>query len=362
MSFSEKPDDDFSQKDQEGGEENNDDITNIEENQRNSLEYQNNINNKTPYKKKNRTLQFYKFLFYTMKTEIKINDFLKLLRNSNTAELTLWTISVLLFANIPKNFPILKEGEKSTAKYSGVFLWLHLLHIGRACLGMYIGYKLPRSYRVMDELQSLPDEKLAKTLFNDIIRETLLSQAVYVIKERRFLILIYFIISVLNVLIDLIDFLVVLARLSNCASSAKVMFISYFIIANFYLVIDFAYFFWAGQLKYIFPPDYIRPIADLLKGIIDRIVMTFKLGKDKTNVISEAKAQKSKGPYVKETGDMNNGGINLLEYIMHDSLGVYNVEERDKYLPNVNNQNINMDNNIRNNLEKSTPSSNDMLN
>lgn len=189
---------------------------------------------------------------------------------------------------------------------------------------MYIGYKLSRSYRVKDELQSLPDEKLAKTLFNDIIRETLLSQAVLVIKERRFLILIYFIITVLNALINLIYFLVVLARLSNCASSAKVMFISYFIIANFYLVIDFAYYFRAGQLKYIFPPDYIRPIADLLKGVIDRYVITFKLGKGKTNV--------------------------------------YNVEERDKYLPNVSNQSINMDNNIRNNLEKNTLSSNDMFN
>lgn len=357
MSFSEKPEDEFSQKEPEGGEENNDDITNIEENQRNSLEYQNNINNKISHKKKNRTLQFYKFLFYTMKTEIKINDFLKLIRNSNTAELTLWTISVLLFANIPKNFPILKEGEKLRATYSGVFLWFHLLHIIRACLGMYIGYKLPRSYRVMDELQKIPDEKLAKTLFNDIIRETLLSHAVLVIKKRRFLILIYFIISVLNSIIDLIDFLVVLARLSNCASSAKVMFISYFIIANFYLVIDFAYFFWAGQLKYIFPPDYIRPITDLLNGVIDRIIMTFKLGKDKTNVVSEAKTQKSKGPYVKETGDMNNGGVNLLQYIMQDSLGVYNIEESNKYLPDVNNQNRK----IGNHLEKSTPSSNEIL-
>ena len=358
MSFSENPDDEFSQKEQEVGEENNDEVTNIEENQRNSIGYQNNINNKIPHKKKNRTLQFYKFLFYTMKTEIKINDFLKLLRNSNTAELTLWTISVLLFANIPKNFPILKEGEKSKATYSSVFLWFHLLHIVRACLGMYIGYKLPRSYRIMDELQNIPDEKLAKTLFNDIIRETLLSHAVIVVKKRRFLILIYFIISIINVIIDLVDFLVVLARLSSSASSAKVMFISYFIIANFYLVIDFAYFFWAGQLKYIFPPDYIRPIADLLKGIIDRIIMTFKLVKDKTNVVSEAKAQKGKGPYVKETGDMNNGGINLLEYIIHDSLGVYNIEERDKYLPDLNNKNRNMGNH----LEKSTPSTNEILN
>ena len=101
MSFSEKPDDEYSQKQSE--QENNEDITNIEENQRNSINSSgNNIN--IPTKKKNRTLQYYKFLFYSMKTEIKVHDFLKLLRNSNTAELSLWTISVVLFANIPKIF------------------------------------------------------------------------------------------------------------------------------------------------------------------------------------------------------------------------------------------------------------------
>ena len=108
MSFSEKPDFDFSQQDSEL--DNKEDITNIEENQRNSLDNNNknnynneNNNNQNQPKKKNRTLQYYKFLFYTMKTEIKVHDFLKLLRNSNTAELSIWTISVVLFANIPKN-------------------------------------------------------------------------------------------------------------------------------------------------------------------------------------------------------------------------------------------------------------------
>ena len=203
MSFSEKQDDEFSEQEPDGEQKVNE-ITNIEENQRDSL----NNNNKKVIKK-NRTLQYYKFLFYTMKTEIKVHDFLKLLRNSNTAELALWTISVVLFANIPKNFPILKEGEKSKISYSRVLLWFHLVHVIRACLGMYVGYKLPRSYQIMDILQNLSEEKLAKTLFNDIIRETLLVNAVLVIKEKKVYVLIYFISTILNLIIDITDFLVV---------------------------------------------------------------------------------------------------------------------------------------------------------
>ena len=151
MSFSEKPDFDFSQQDSEL--DNKEDITNIEENQRNSLDNNNknnynneNNNNQNQPKKKNRTLQYYKFLFYTMKTEIKVHDFLKLLRNSNTAELSIWTISVVLFANIPKNFPVLKEGETSRVKYSGIFLLLHLMNVIGALLGMYVRFKLSRRY------------------------------------------------------------------------------------------------------------------------------------------------------------------------------------------------------------------------
>ena len=97
MSFSEK----------ESEQENNEKLTNIEQN--NSID--NNNNNETKIKKKNRILQYYKFLFYSIKTEIKHHDFLKLLSNSNTTELSIWKISVLLFANIPKNFSCFKRGR-----------------------------------------------------------------------------------------------------------------------------------------------------------------------------------------------------------------------------------------------------------
>ena len=184
MSFSEQEQgDEFSQKEDNSG-------AYAEEHEN---KYNPNNNEQKSSKKKNRTLQYYKFLFYSMKTEIKVHDFLKLLRSSNTAELSIWTISILLFANIPKNFPVVKEGEESNrATISSTFIWLHILHVARAFLGMYLGYKLPRSHQIIDILQNLSDEKLEKTLFNDILRETIYNHVILVIKQRKQLIFIYF--------------------------------------------------------------------------------------------------------------------------------------------------------------------------
>ena len=356
MSFSEKQDNSFPY--QKNEQKDNNDNTYIDEN-----ENHNNNKNQINIKKKNRTLQYYKFLFYTMKTEIKVHDFLKLLRNSNTAELSIWMISVVLFANIPKKFPVLKEGETDTTKYSGIFIWFHILHVIRAFLGMYLGYKLPRSYQIMDILQNLSEEKLEKTLFNDIIRETMLNQVIMVIKQKRLIIFSYFVSTLLNTIIDIIEFLYLLLRLARLSSNAKVVFLTYIFICIIYLVIDFSYIFWLGQLKYIFPYKYLRSINDIYHGIIGKAMITFKLRKRKTDIVTEAKAQKVNSSY-KETSDMKNGGINLFEDIMKHSLGIYQNENNDKYLPDVNNQNNNNNNkrNIREEiLNNNYPKSNEIF-
>ena len=65
----------------------------------------NNINNEIKPSKKNRTLQFYKFLFYSIKLEIKVHEFVDLVRYANQSEIILWILSLLLYVNTPKNFP-----------------------------------------------------------------------------------------------------------------------------------------------------------------------------------------------------------------------------------------------------------------
>ena len=369
MDYQEKYfDEEISQKEDKNSD-NNDKITNYEENQNNSVNIN---NNQTHVKKKNRTMQYYKFLFYTMKTEIKVHDFLKLLRNTNTLEISLWTISVVLFANVPKNFPILKEGEKNTIKYSGTFLWFHIFHVIHACLGMYIGYKLPRSFQIMDFLQALSKEKLAKTLFNDIIRETLYNKVILVVKKNKFHILIYFIISILNILIDIIEFFWILIYISGVASSAKVEFMTYLFINIIYLILNFSYFFYFGQLKFIFPSYYLSSISRIFICFTETINIIFKLKKEKTDVIEENKAQQQRGPFVTSSGDTNNGGFNLLEYIVRDSLGISERpndinkfgDNSNKYLPDINQNNINnIQGSFNNNIEgKNIPDSNENMN
>ena len=344
----------------------NENMTNFEENQNNSI---NNNNTNDNIKKKNRTLQYYKFLFYSMKTEIKTNDFLKLLRNTNTLELSLWTISVVLYANVPKDFPILKEDEKNNTKYSGTFLWFHIFHVIHACFGMYIGYKLPRSFQIMDFLTSLPKEKLQKTLFNDIIRETLYDKVILVVKKNKIHVFIYFIISIINIIIDVIEFFWILIELPRVCDSARVEFLTYFFINLVYLISNFAYFFYFGQLKYIFPEKYISSISRIYICITDSIKILLKLKKEKTDVIEENKVQNKNGPFVSGNDDKN-GGFNILEYIVRDSFGIkqdgINNNSGDvnsnKYLPNINENKINNNKDIGNNFGgKNFPDRNESL-
>ena len=83
---------------------------------------QNYSNEGNGLKKKNRTLQYYKFLFYSMKTEIKLHDFVKLVRASNASEIAIWVISLILYACTPKDFPKL-NCFGSTSSDNTVKLW-----------------------------------------------------------------------------------------------------------------------------------------------------------------------------------------------------------------------------------------------
>ena len=373
MKYSENFDEEFSQPDEKKSDiYDNDNVTNYEENQNNSLD---NSEQNTDVKKKNRTLQYYKFLFYTMKTDIKIHDFLKLLRNTNTLELTLWSLSIVLFANIPKNFPILKDGERNKIKYNGVFLWLHICHVIRAFLGMFIGYKLPRSFQIMDFLQQISNEKLAKNIFNDIMRDTLYNKVILVVKKLKIHILFYFIITIINILIDIIEFFWILANIERVSSSAKPEFISYMFINVIYLISNFLYFSYFGQLKYIFPSNYLDAINSLYICVIDSAKIIFKLKKEKTDVIEENKARQRAGDYV--TGSNNNGGVNILDYIIKDSFGFkgnkfnnYPENSSNKYLPGVNygnENNLNNKNSISGNIDdnigvRNYPNSKEIMN
>ena len=328
-----------------------------EEEGNNNIDSNYNRNEGIQLKKKNRTLQYYKFLFYSMKTELKLHDFIKLLRLSNAGEISIWIISLLLYANTPKDFPKLSEGEKSTA-YKNAFIWFHLIHVVRAALGIFLMYTFPRSFQVINSIESNSDSKLEKTLFNDLIREAIFFDVTEKIKSKKIPIIIYLILTVINFVFDLIDFLVVLSSLSGAKPEAKLVLLTYLIIAVLYISIDLAYIFWTGQLKYVFPKEYLRPIDSIFNGLVDRAMVKFKLRKPKTDIVSEARVQQSGQGYVTSSNDMKNGGTNVLEKIFSDSFGVYKMDgnsSRSTIQEKVSNRQPYPDNNIQ-------PGSEDQMN
>ena len=300
----------------------------------NNLDY----NQNNGLKKKNRTLQYYKFLFYSMKTELKLHDFVKLVRASNAGEIAIWVISLILYANTPKDFPNLSEGGKS-APYKNAFIWFHFIHVLRAALGIFLIHTFPKSFQVINSLESNSDEKLERTLFNDLIRETIYFNVTEKIKPKKIPIFIYLIMTVVNFVFDLIDFLVILSALSGAKPEAKVVLLTYLLISVLYMIIDLSYVFWTGQLKYVFPREYLKPIDSIFNGVVDKAMVRFKLRKPKTDIVSEAKVQQSNQPYVKSSNGMKNGGVNILENILGESIGVYH--EADNQQGNEQNKNDN---------------------
>ena len=300
----------------------------------NNIEY----NENNGLKKKNRTLQYYKFLFYSMKTELKLHDFVKLVRASNAGEIAVWIISLILYANTPKDFPNLSEGGKS-APYKNAFIWFHFIHVLRAALGIFLIHSLPKSFQVINSLESNSDEKLERTLFNDLIRETIYFNVTEKIKPKKIPIFIYLIMTVVNFVFDLIDFLVILSGLSGAKPEAKVVLLTYLLISVLYMIIDLSYVFWTGQLKYVFPREYLKPIDSIFNGVVDKAMVRFKLRKPKTDIVSEAKVQQSNQPYVRSSNGMKNGGVNILENILGESIGVYH--EADNQQGNEQNKNDN---------------------
>ena len=314
------------------------------------------INNKDlNIKKKNRTLQFYKFLFYSIKTEIKLHDFVKLFRLSNAGEISLWIMNLIVYISTPKDLLKSSEGKKSSI-YNNIFIWFHILHVFRAALGIFLIYYFPRSFEVINSLESCSNSKFEKNLFNDLIRETIFFNVTERIKPKKKIVIVYLILTLINLFFDMIDFFAILTALSKVKLNARVILLTYFLISILYIYFDVSYIFWIEQLKYTFPKEYLRPIESILFGIVGKALIRFILRKPKTDIVSEENAQKSGQPYVQRS-DMKNGGFNVLENILRDSFGVKLEENSNR--SNEINKDVNKG--IYPNLENNPPRSEDQI-
>jgi len=256
---------------------------------------QQNLQAQPTEKKKNRYLQYLKFLLFSLKVEIKTNEFMVLIKSSNIAEVFLWIFSIIVFFSSSYKFP---------------FVWLQITHLIRGFIGMYILRNLPRTYELVDKL-NVDEKTLAEhKVYNDIVREVVRKEVITRLTAMRGWLIFYFCLTIINFILDVISLLYNVSILgsntqlinsplnqignntnstiSNSSSSDFdnidivnsniVSYFTYFAISIGYLIIDLAYVFWTHSLKFIFPQEIMAPIYDGFSGVIRKLQEKFKLG------------------------------------------------------------------------------------
>ena len=167
--------------------------------------------------KKNRTLQFFKFLLNSMKMEISLNEFMKLIKMSNQGEIGLWIISIFLYYSGNYEFPL---------------VWLHILHLIRGFLGVSIFFKLPRSYELIDSID-VEGKLMENKVFNDLMRDSAKQHILPLIQNLKVYLLAYFSLTFVNFMIDIVDFLYLLSNINSTQINSSVIVV--------FLMIDIIY-------------------------------------------------------------------------------------------------------------------------
>lgn len=176
--------------------------------------------------KKNRTLQFYKFLFYSIKMEIKATEFIDLIRFANQSEITLWIVSIVLH-------------EKG---YSG-FLWFHIIHFIRGLIGFFLLLKFPKSGDIIDQM-ALNKQDIENFIFNDLARKAIKTRIAEPFMSMKPLLIIYMLLTILNFCIDALDFFYQLSKFDQNSETlnGKVYIFVNFLIATLYISkLNFSY-------------------------------------------------------------------------------------------------------------------------
>jgi hypothetical protein len=173
-------------------------------------------------KKKNRTLQYYKFLLYAMKMEIKIHEFIDLVRFSNQSELALWVLSVVLFFNSPTGF-------------RNIIVWFQIIHVIRGLIGVVLTKKLPRSYNLVDAMD-VESTSLDNRLFNDIVRDVVKREVIDKLKEAKCLMIMYFVLTFFNFIFDVVELFHCMGYLNeNFDLQGQIVLLTFIIIAFLFL-------------------------------------------------------------------------------------------------------------------------------
>jgi len=186
---------------------------NIEDNNQNNNNYDNparNFEDNSDHqnhllllKEKNKKINiekigFFKFLIYSTKAEIHINSFKDLLYWISLLEIFLYLLSILLFISSPSNFYI---------------FWTFTTHCVRGLIGLIVLFRIPDSHLAFENIENFDSTSI------ETLQEQMVSNYFKILQDNESrikpLLTVYFIFTIINIIVDNIIFFYLLTKWNN---------------------------------------------------------------------------------------------------------------------------------------------------
>jgi len=153
-------------------------------------------------------------------------------------------------------------------------IWFFLPHMARSVIGFIILKNLPNTYQVIENMKDYESQTLEE-IQNFMIGNFKVMLSENEAKLKPFLIT-YFILTIVNLIIDIIMFIVLLYTWGN--QGYQFTNIVVLIVILIFYICDLVYFEWMANLRFSFPEEMLKPIRQAVIGFITELKDKISLG------------------------------------------------------------------------------------
>ena len=189
-----------------------------------------------------------------MRFSMLLHQIISTLFWSSVLEIAIWITGLFCFFSYPKQMGI---------------IWMHMFHIPRGILGLYLLRKMPKTHDMLEEFHFPEEEPLKLADISYHLTDNFKKAFLRIIFEAKTLLFAYFALTCLNGLLDFIGFFIQIARFGKQGDeySDIVMLIATFVL----LGLDVYYFLWTQSLRFTFPASVSGEASKGLLGFVSNL-------------------------------------------------------------------------------------------
>ena len=197
-----------------------------------------------------------KYVNMGFKIQIMLQDLSNILYWSSVVDLFLFIFTLSCFMTSPK--------------VAGL-LFIHIIHVLRAVCGGFAVFKLPKSSRIIDDVRAVMQQNKDEAVEHQDLGEKLNAATETMFKQYNdklivIPVIVYFVLTCLQFVLDFVVFCVALAYMSDDVNTESYAAALMLCLSSVFISLDLYYIIWVASFKFKMPTEYSVEVITALIG------------------------------------------------------------------------------------------------